>query len=105
MTTRPGAGRETEEEGAGSLTVIATALTDADDDGVDRALSSTENVTITLDSTLAEAGIYPALDVNGTRTAGEDGLREGTGMDTPPLAARLRHGRLSEFATGIGQRP
>lgn len=33
------------------------------------------------------------------------GLREGTGMDTPPLAPRLRYGRLSEFATGIGRRP
>jgi transcription termination factor Rho len=73
-----GAGRETEEEGAGSLTVIATALTDEGDDGVDRALSSTENVTIALDSTLAEAGIYPALDVNGSRVSGEDSLREGT---------------------------
>lgn len=72
-----GAGRETEEEGAGSLTVIATALTDDGDDGVDRALSSTENVTIALDATLAEAGIYPALDVNGSRISGEDGLREG----------------------------
>lgn len=73
-----GAGRETEEESAGSLTVIATALTDDGQDGVDRALSTTENVTIALDAKLAEDGIYPALDVNGCRVSGEDGLREGT---------------------------
>ncbi len=76
--TKPifGAGRETAEEEAGSLTVIATALTGADDGGVAKALATTENVTITLSAELAEAGIYPALDVSGCRVAGEDSLRE-----------------------------
>ncbi|MGK5533586.1 NAD-dependent epimerase/dehydratase family protein [Streptomyces sp. URMC 129] len=34
-----------------------------------------------------------------------DGLRHGTGAPTPPLRPRLRHGRFSEFATGVGRRP
>ncbi|WP_326595525.1 NAD-dependent epimerase/dehydratase family protein [Streptomyces sp. NBC_01803] len=34
-----------------------------------------------------------------------DGLRHNEGMVTPPLRPRLRHGRFSEFATGVGQRP
>lgn len=76
--TKPifGAGRETAEEEAGSLTVIATALTGEDDGGVAKALATTENVTITLSAELAEAGIYPALDVGGCRVGAEDSLRE-----------------------------
>jgi transcription termination factor Rho len=69
------AGRETAEEDAGSLTVIATALTDAGDDGVARALETTENATITLDAELTQAGIYPALDVGGCRVGREETLR------------------------------
>jgi transcription termination factor Rho len=69
------AGRETAEQDAGSLTVIATALTDAGDDGVARALETTENATITLDAELAQAGIYPALDVGGCRVGREETLR------------------------------
>ncbi|GAA1930125.1 SDR family oxidoreductase [Streptomyces sodiiphilus] len=34
-----------------------------------------------------------------------EGLREGAGMDTPPLAARLPGGRANELATGVGSRP
>ncbi|MGP4113598.1 NAD-dependent epimerase/dehydratase family protein [Streptomyces sp. 4N509B] len=33
------------------------------------------------------------------------GLRQGSGGRTPPLAARLRHGRRDEFSTGVGRRP
>jgi len=71
-----GAGRETEGDESGSLTVIATALTD-DDDDVDRALATTENVTIELSRELAEAGVYPALDAAACRVVAEDSLREG----------------------------
>ncbi|MBL1065200.1 NAD-dependent epimerase/dehydratase family protein [Streptomyces sp. 7-21] len=53
----------------------------------------------------AELGWRPAFSAERALRDLVHGLREGTGMDTPPLAARLRHGRLSEFATGIGQRP
>lgn len=69
------AGRETEGDEAGSLTVISTVLTGGDDDGVAKALTTTENVTITLDAELAEAGIYPALAVGGCRVTREDVLR------------------------------
>jgi nucleoside-diphosphate-sugar epimerase len=33
------------------------------------------------------------------------GLREGTGLPTPPLAPHLRKGRFDEVLTGVGQRP
>lgn len=69
------AGRETAEESAGSLTVVATALTDDDDGGVSAALSTTENATITLSAELAEAGVHPALEIGGCRTVGEAELR------------------------------
>jgi nucleoside-diphosphate-sugar epimerase len=43
-----------------------------------------------------------------SRQAVEDfltGLRQGAGLATPPLAARVPGGRAGEIATGIGQRP
>ena len=69
------AGRETASEDAGSLTVIATVLTGDDDGGVAKALGTTENVTLTLDGELAEAGIFPALAVGGCRVTREEELR------------------------------
>ncbi|GAB2596763.1 SDR family oxidoreductase [Streptomyces capparidis] len=33
------------------------------------------------------------------------GLREGAGLPTPPLASRVRGGRLRELSTGVGRRP
>ncbi len=69
-----GAGRETAEEEAGSLTVIATVLTESDDEGVSRILETTENVTISLDGELAAAGVYPALKAGECRVTGEDEL-------------------------------
>ena len=50
-----GAGRETEEEDAGSLTVIATTIEgDGADGEVDRALATTENLLIVLDDLLGD---------------------------------------------------
>ncbi len=69
------AGRETASEEAGSLTVIATVLTDGGE-GVAEALRTTENVTVALSGELAEAGIYPALDATVARVVGEEELRE-----------------------------
>lgn len=34
-----------------------------------------------------------------------DGLREGAGLDTPPLEKTVPGGRLHELATGVGRRP
>jgi transcription termination factor Rho len=72
-----GAGRQLGEEGAGSLTVIATVL-DSDDRGAEvrEALETTENLLLRLDAGLAAKGIVPALVVADSRASGEDELRE-----------------------------
>src|SRR5262245_39573999 len=72
-----GSGRELSEEGAGSLTVVATVL-DSDDRGAEvrEALETTENLLLRLDAGLASKGIVPALDPSATRVSGEDELRD-----------------------------
>jgi transcription termination factor Rho len=83
-----GAGRELEEEGSGSLTVIATVLSGTEDgDEVAEAVKTTENATIALDPELAAAGVVPALDASRTGVSGEEKLREGEELDS---ARRLR---------------
>jgi transcription termination factor Rho len=72
-----GAGRDLGEEGAGSLTVIATVL-DSDDRGAEvrEALETTENLLLRLDAGLAAKGIVPALVPAESRASGEEELRE-----------------------------
>ena len=71
-----GAGRETEDEGAGSLTVIATVLGGTEDgDEALEAIETTENALLTLDPELAAAGALPALDVSACAVSGEESLR------------------------------
>src|SRR5207247_2801760 len=72
-----GAGRQLGDEGAGSLTVIATVL-DSDDRGAEvrEALETTENLLLRLDAGLAAKGIVPALVPADSRASGEDQLRE-----------------------------
>jgi transcription termination factor Rho len=71
-----GSGRETSEDGAGSLTVIATVLDGADDDGAgERAVITTESSLIRLDPTLAAAGIVPALQSSECVASNEEALR------------------------------
>jgi transcription termination factor Rho len=83
-----GAGRELEEEGSGSLTMIATVLRGTEDgEGVLEAVETTENATIVLDRELAEAGVFPAIDVAGTSAVGEDRLRDDAELQA---ARRLR---------------
>jgi transcription termination factor Rho len=98
-----GTGRELEEESAGSVTVIATALWGSPgDQAVMDAVHTTENATIRLDSTLAAAGIKPSLDVSSCALSGQeavltekelDALRrlraELKEMEPVPAAARL----------------
>lgn len=98
-----GAGRELEEEGAGSVTVIATALWGSPgDQAVMDAVHTTENATIRLDSALAAAGIKPSLDVSSCALSGQEavltenelnalrGLRaELKSMEPIPAAAKL----------------
>ena len=74
--------------GGGSLTVIATVLSDGSDDGeADRAVATTENSLITLDAELASAGIFPALRTSECRVSNEDQLRS---ADELEAARRLR---------------
>jgi transcription termination factor Rho len=77
-----GAGRELDEDGSGSLMVIATVL-DSDDRGAEvrEALETTENVLLRLDAGLAAKGIVPALVVADSRASGEDQLRDPDEME------------------------
>jgi transcription termination factor Rho len=98
-----GTGRELEEEGSGSVTVIATALWGSPgDQAVMDAVHTTENATIRLDSTLAAAGIKPSLDVSSCALSGQEAVLtedqlnalralrvELKEMDPVPAAARL----------------
>jgi transcription termination factor Rho len=72
-----GAGRELAEEGAGSLTVIATVL-ESEDRGAEvrEALETTENLMLRLDARLAAKGIVPALLPADSRATGEEQLRD-----------------------------
>jgi len=91
-----GAGRETAEEGVGSLTVVATTLGDAgEDEGrVERALETTENALIVLDPELAGAGVYPSIDFTASRITGEEHVREGAELDRV-RSLRVRLGGMS----------
>lgn len=83
-----GAGRELEEEGSGSLTVIATVLRGTEDgEGALEAVETTENATIVLDPELAGAGIFPAIDAGRTSEVAEDQVRDAAELEA---ARRLR---------------
>ncbi len=72
-----GSGRELSEEGVGSLTVIATVVEGAEDDGAaERAVVTTESALIALDAGLAANGVFPALRVGECRISNEDQLRD-----------------------------
>ena len=77
-----GAGRELEEEGAGSVTVIATALwgSPGDQDVMD-AVHTTENATIRLDAGLAAAGVEPSLDVTACAVSGQEAVLDEAQID------------------------
>ncbi len=90
-----GAGRETEEEGIGSLTVIATTLSDDEDEGgVQRALETTESSLIVLDRDLAAAGAFPAIDAAAGRVSGEERYRD----EAELAAARALRAELAGLA-------
>jgi transcription termination factor Rho len=83
-----GSGRELSEEGAGSLTVIATVVAGAEDDGVaERAVVTTESSLIRLDPELAAAGVFPAIVAGECRVSNEEELR---GPEELAAARRLR---------------
>jgi transcription termination factor Rho len=69
-----GSGRELAEDG--SLTVVATVVEGAEDDGAaERAVVTTESSLIKLDPDLAAAGVFPALRPGECRVSNEDQLR------------------------------
>ena len=83
-----GSGRELSEESAGSLTVIATVVEGAEDDGAaERAVVTTESSLIALDPELAAAGVFPALRIADSRVSNEDELR---GPEELDAVRRLR---------------
>jgi transcription termination factor Rho len=96
-----GAGRETEEEGAGSLTVIATVLGTAEDDEALAAVETTENVLLTLDPALAAAGVFPALNVTGCEVSGEESLRDEAELAAARELREELRGRSPEEAAGL----
>ena len=72
-----GSGRDLAEEGTGSLTVIATVVEGAEDDGAaERAVITTESSLLRLDPELAAAGVFPALRAGECRVSNEEELRE-----------------------------
>ncbi len=116
-----GSGRELEPAGSGSLTVIATVVEGADDDGAgERAVITTESSLITLDPELAAAGVVPALRAAACRISDEEQLRSASelaasrrlrsllaDLDATEVAALLRErieasGSNAELLQGIG---
>jgi transcription termination factor Rho len=107
-----GSGRDLAEETAGSLTVVATAFAEGDDEGsAERAVSTTESVLIELDPALADQGVVPALRFDACRAVAEESLlepRELVGLrslrsalreQSPTGAAELVSERLAGGAT------
>jgi transcription termination factor Rho len=101
-----GAGRELEEEGAGSLTVIATALTETvDGEEALETVATTENATVVLDAGLAAAGVIPALDVSHSGVAREEALRSEEELAAVRrLREELRGREPAEAAELLGER-
>lgn len=103
-----GAGRELEEEGSGSLTIIATALVGTGstvDDAVFEAVATNENALIRLDDRLAAAGVFPALAVQACGTSGEEALRDDAELEAVRrLRAELAAMEADEAARALAAR-
>jgi transcription termination factor Rho len=90
-----GSGRDLAEDGAGSVTVIATVVAGAEDDGLaERAVITTESALVRLDPELAAAGVFPALRAGESRVSNEEELREPEEL----AAARRLHSLLADLA-------
>jgi transcription termination factor Rho len=80
--------------GGGSLTVVATVLEGAADEGdAERAVITTESSLITLDADLAANGVFPALSVSECRVSNEEALREPEELE----AVRRLRGLLADL--------
>jgi transcription termination factor Rho len=68
--------------GGGSLTVVATTVADADDEGeADRAVITTESSLVALDPDLAGKGVRPAIVAGECRVSNEEDLRTPEELD------------------------
>jgi transcription termination factor Rho len=101
-----GAGRELEEEGAGSLTMAATVLEgDERESEVRAAVETTENVRLKLDAGLAGAGIFPSLVVAECSSSGEEELRSDEELERArELRRQLSQLGAEEAARALGER-
>jgi transcription termination factor Rho len=92
--------------GGGSLTVIATVLADARDEGeAERAVITTESSLIVLDPELAAAGVYPALRAAECRVSNEEQIRPTQELEgARRLRAELADLRPSDAATLLRER-
>lgn len=77
-----GTGRELEEEGSGSVTVIATVLwgTPKDQEVYD-AVRTTENASVKLDAGLAAMRVTPAINIAGCFVVGEESILDESQVD------------------------
>jgi transcription termination factor Rho len=63
--------------GGGSVSVVASVIADASDEGeAERAVITTESALVTLDPQLAAAGVHPALVAAECRVSNEEDIRE-----------------------------
>ena len=95
-----GLGRNT--KGAGSLTVLATALIDTGskmDDIIYEEFKGTGNMEIQLDRRLSEKRIFPAIDLNRSGTRREELLLNQNQLEGMYLTRRLLAGEDSVTAT------
>jgi transcription termination factor Rho len=97
-----GSGRDLAEEQAGSVTVVATVLEGAEDDGAaERAVVTTENSLIALDVDLAARGVSPALAPGRCRASNEDDLREPSELEAARRLRSLLADLPAEEAAGL----
>ena len=92
--------------GGGSLTVVATTLAEANDEGeAERAVSTTESALVTLDPDLAADGIRPAIVAAECRVSNEEDLREEGEMEAVrKLRGELRGKDAEEAAAFLRER-
>ena len=81
-------------ENGGSLTILATALTETGsrmDDVIFEEFKGTGNMEVLLDRTLAEKRIFPAIDINRSNTRREDLLLTKKELEVASLIRKAMH--------------
>ncbi|MCB9743137.1 MAG: transcription termination factor Rho [Alphaproteobacteria bacterium] len=99
------AARDTEE--AGSLTVLASALTETGatvDSLILQELSGVANLEIVLDAEAAAERWLPALDLSHSRTSGEVSLREPKELERVGTLRQALQGRAAEDLEWVAER-